>query len=135
MEAHALPDEPFPGSPAELSSAFAEAIARRDVERAMELWVEDPTILTATGEPIRGRTAIAAALRLLVDSGTDVKIELTTSVTAGDVALGLGTLTLSGTGADGQRFSQQSNSAVIYSRGVDGSWRVAIDAPWGLPAP
>ena len=124
---------PFPASPAELSAAFAEALARRDVEGALELWVEDATILTATGETLRGREAIGAALRALVENGAQVGIELTRTVTAGAVALGLGTLTLSGTGADGERFCHQSSSAVIYSRITDGSWRVAIDAPWGLP--
>jgi len=135
MDAASLPDEPFPGSPAELSTAFAEALARRDVQRAMELWVEEPTILTPSGEEVQGRAAIAAALEVLVANGTDVKIELKRSVTAGDIALGLGTLTLSGIGADGEAFSQSSSSAVIYKRGSDGVWRVAIDAPWGLPEP
>jgi uncharacterized protein (TIGR02246 family) len=133
MDAASLPEEPFPGSPAELSAAFAEALAQHDVERAMELWVEEPTILTPAGEAVQGRAAIAAALEVLVANGTDVKIDLRRSITAGDVALGLGTLTLSGIGSDGKPFSQQSTSAVIYKRCSDGAWRVAIDAPWGLP--
>jgi uncharacterized protein (TIGR02246 family) len=135
MAADSPPEQPSHGSPAELSAAFAEALAARDVERAMELWVEDPTILTPNGEAVQGRAAITAALRALVENGAEVQIELTRTVAAGDVALGLGTLTLSGIGADGEPFSQRSSSAVIYSRGADGGWRVAIDAPWGLPDP
>ena len=134
MAAPASPDPvPWPASPAELSEAFAEALARRDVEAALGLWVEDATILTASGDAVRGRAAIGAALRALVENGAGVEIELTRSVVAGDVALGLGTLTLTGTGADGESFRHRSSSAVIYSRGSDGAWRVAIDAPWGLP--
>jgi uncharacterized protein (TIGR02246 family) len=134
MAAPAAPDPlPRPGSPAELSEAFAEALARGDVEEALELWVEDATILTASGDAVQGREAIGAALRALVENGAEVEIELTRTVTAGDVALGLGTLTLRGTGADGQPFRHRSSSAVIYTRCPDGAWRVAIDAPWGLP--
>jgi uncharacterized protein (TIGR02246 family) len=135
MVAASLPQEPVPGSPEELSMAFAEALRKRDVERAVELWVDEPTILAPTGEALQGREAVRAALIALIENGADVQIELSRSVTAGDVALGLGTLTLSGVGADGEPFNQRSSSAVIYSRAADGRWRIAIDAPWGLPSP
>jgi uncharacterized protein (TIGR02246 family) len=125
--------EPAAGTPEELSASFAQALARGDVDAALELWTEDATILTAAGEAVRGREAVAAALRGLVDNGARVEIELTRTVTAGDVALGLGTLTLSGTATGGAVFRQQSSSTVIYSRGADGRWRIALDAPWGLP--
>jgi uncharacterized protein (TIGR02246 family) len=127
-----LPDTPA-GSPEELSASFARALARGDVNAALELWIEDATILTAAGEPMRGREAIGAALRALVDNGAHVEIELSRTITAGDVAVGLGTLTLSGTATGGAAFRQQSSSTVIYSRGADGRWRIALDAPWGLP--
>jgi uncharacterized protein (TIGR02246 family) len=129
----AITPEPAPGTPEELSAAFARALARGDVEEALAMWVQDATILTASGEAVRGREAIAAALRGLVDNGTRVEIELSRTITAGDVALGLGTLTLTGTSHEGEAFPQQSSSVVIYSRATDGRWRIAIDAPWGLP--
>jgi uncharacterized protein (TIGR02246 family) len=122
-------------SPEELSAAFAQALARGDVEGALAMWIKDAAILTAAGEAVRGQEAIGEALRALVDNGTQVEIELVRTLTAGDLALGLGTLTLSGTGAGGAPFHQRSSSAVIYSRGRDGRWRIAIDAPWGLPGP
>ena len=127
-----IPDTPA-GSPEELSAAFARALADGEIDRALGLWLEDAAILGAAGEALRGREAIGGALRALVDNGTEVEIELTRTITAGDVAIGLGTLTLSGSGAGGEPFRQRSASAVVYSRGADGCWRIAIDAPWGLP--
>ena len=124
-----------PRTPEELSAAFADALGRGDVERALAMWAEDASILTATGERVHGAEAIGAALRALVDNGASFEIELSRTIAAGDVALGLGTLTLSGIGADGESYRQRSSSAVIYVRGRDGRWRIAIDAPWGLPAP
>jgi uncharacterized protein (TIGR02246 family) len=129
----AITPQPAPGTPEELSAAFARALARGEVEEALAMWVQDATILTAAGEALRGREAIAAALRGLLDNGTQVQIELSRTITAGDVAMGLGTLTLTGTAHDGQVFRQQSSSVVIYSRAAGGRWRIAIDAPWGLP--
>ena len=123
-----------PADPAELSAAFAAALRRGDVEAALEMWAEDAAIVSVTGEPVRGREAIGAALRALIDNGTRADIELTRTIAAGDVAVGLGTLTLSGTGADRGEYRQRSTSTVIYSRRPDGRWQIALDAPWGLPA-
>lgn len=120
-------------SPAALSSAFAAAINARDVEAALELWVKDAAILSPDGQEIRGREAIGAALHALVDNGASVEIEVAEIHATGEVAMALGTLTLSGADAAGNAYSQQSRSVVIYTRGSDGGWRVAIDAPWGLP--
>jgi len=124
-----------PSTPEELSAAFAAALERGDVEGALEMWTRDATILSADGEPVRGREAVGAALRSLIANGARVEIELTRTITAGDVAVGLGTLTLSGRAHDGGEYSQRSSSTVIYSRGADGRWRIALDAPWGLPRP
>ncbi len=123
-----------PDSPAALSSAFATAINARDVEGALALWIEDAAILRPDGQAVRGREAIGAALHALVDNGASIEIEVTELHAAGDVAMALGTLTLSGSDAEGNTYSQQSQSVVIYTRGNDGNWRVAIDAPWGLPS-
>lgn len=120
-------------SPEELSAAFAAALAARDVDAALDFWSEDAAIVTAGGETVRGREAIGAALRALIDNGARVEIKLTRTIVAGDVAIGLGTLTLSGAGHDNAGFRHQSASTVLYSRGADGHWRLALDAPWGLP--
>lgn len=120
-------------SPAALSAAFGQALARGDLDGAMEMWAEDASIVNPAGEVVKGREAIGAVLAALIDHGAEVGIEVTRIVEAGSVALGLGTLTLGVNGADGERFHQRSSSAVIYSRAADGRWQLAIDAPWGLP--
>jgi len=121
-------------SPQTLSRAFAAAINAGDVAAAVDLWIEDATIVQPDGQTTRGRDAIAGALQALVDHGVKLDIELANVFAAGDVATALGTLTINGTGANGESFAQRSNSVVVYSRGPDG-WRIALDAPWGLPQP
>ncbi len=121
-------------SPSVLSRDFAAAINARDVDAALALWIEDAAILSPDGQEVRGLQEIAAALHALVDNGASVEVQVSDLYTAGDVAMALGTLTLTGSDADGNAYSQQSQSVVVYTRGSDGAWRVAIDAPWGLPS-
>jgi uncharacterized protein (TIGR02246 family) len=119
-------------SPEQLSAAFAAAIDARDLTAALDLWREDAAIVAPDGRLTRGRQAIAAALQALFDNGVTLRIELGAIFAAGDVATAVGTLTLNGTGHDGERYEQSSSSVVVYSRAADG-WRIALDAPWGLP--
>lgn len=120
-------------TPEELSAAFAAALQDGDLDAALKLWADEAAIVTASGEVVRGRAAIATAFKALIDNGARVEIELTRTISAGDVAVGLGTLTLSGAGHDGSEFRHRSSSTVLYTRGADGQWRIALDAPWGLP--
>lgn len=120
-------------SPQALADAFGAAMSAGDIEGAMELWIEDATIVGADGQPVSGRDEIAQALGAILSHEVKVDIKLARTFTAGDTALVLGTLTMSGTGHDGEPFSQESQSTVVYSRNSEGQWRIAIDAPWGLP--
>lgn len=119
-------------TPEQLAQAFAAAIGRRDVEGALAMWSEDAAILTPDGTALCGRDQIRRALLALIDNGARVRVEIERLHRAGDVALATGSLTLSGEGAAGA-FEQRGESTVVYVRGADGQWRIAIDAPWGLP--
>lgn len=121
-------------TPADLLAAFLAAVNARDLDAAIELWREDAVIVQPDGQPLRGREAVAGALRALIDGGVELQTEVASIIEAGDVALVSGTLTLSLPNGDGLngRFTNRSSSVVIYKRGVDG-WRIALDAPWGLP--
>jgi uncharacterized protein (TIGR02246 family) len=120
-------------TPEALAEAFAAAISAGDVPAAVELWTDDATIVQPDGETVRGKPAVAAALQALVDNGVRLEIDVSNVFVAGDVATVVGALTLNGTNGEHEPFAQRSSSVVVYTRGPDG-WRVAIDAPWGLPA-
>lgn len=122
-----------PSSPEALSEAFRCAINAGDVPAALELWLEDAAIVQADGQLLRGRDAIGEALRALVENGVRVELDVARVFSAADLAIAVGSLTLSGTGATGEPFEQRSRSVVVSRRDADGSWRLAIDAPWGLP--
>lgn len=119
-------------SPEALSASFAAAINGGDADAALALWAHDAVIVGADGQSLSGHEQIAPALRALVSNGTQVEIEISRLYVAGDVAVVAGTLTITGTGQTA--FRTRSQSTVVYKRGDDGRWRIALDAPWGLPA-
>jgi uncharacterized protein (TIGR02246 family) len=120
-------------TPEELAAAFAAAISAGDVNAAVELWTDDATIVQPDGEALHGKPAVAAALRAIVDNGLRMEIDVSNVFVAGDAAVVVGALTLNGTHSEHGPFAQRSSSVVVYTRDPDG-WRIAIDAPWGLPA-
>jgi uncharacterized protein (TIGR02246 family) len=120
-------------TPEALAEALAVAVVAGDVRAATELWLDDAVMIQPDGQTVRGKETIASALQALVDSGAKMQIDVSSVFTAGDAATVLGTLTLSGINGSGETFSETANSVVVYARGADG-WRIAIDAPWGLPA-
>jgi uncharacterized protein (TIGR02246 family) len=119
-------------NPHELAEQFAAAINRRDLDAAAAMWTEDAAIVAPDGSLVRGRAAIVKALEALVGNGARCEIEVAGVYEAGDTALATGSLTLSGDGHDGP-YEHRSDSTVVYARGADGAWRIALDAPWGLP--
>ena len=122
-----------PDSPEAVSAAFAAAMHARDVPGAMALWLDDALMIQPDGASVQGRETIEAALRALIENDVAIDIQLARVFATGDVAVGVGTLTMSGADGDGQTFAQRSQSVVVYARSPDGSWRLALDAPWGLP--
>jgi uncharacterized protein (TIGR02246 family) len=117
-------------SPEKVAAAFAAAINAGDVSAALDLWSEQAMIVRPDGEAVRGRAAVEGVLQTLIGNGTSVEIDVQRIYEAADVAVALGTLKVS-TAAQG--LLAEASSVVVYARAPDGSWRVAIDAPWGLP--
>ncbi len=120
-------------SPEALSEAFAVAINAGDVAAALDLWIEDAGIVQPDGRMLRGRDLIGDALRAIVENAVRVELEVAAVFTTSEAAVAVGSLRMSGAGEDGAAFITESQSVVVYSKGADGRWRLAIDAPWGLP--
>ena len=119
-------------TPDELPRLFAEAVNAGDTRAAMELWTGDAAMVSFDGSVLEGEGAVEGAVQALIEAGTSIEIDVERVFNAGAVALALGTLTMRGTDAAGRPFEARSSSMAVYAR-QDGGWRVALDAPWGLP--
>lgn len=122
------------GSPEDVPAALVDALHAGDAARAARLWTRDAKLIAADGQVLEGSEAITEAMQTFVASGARLTIELDRLFVSGDVALATGKLTVSIDSDVGASHSHTSDSVVVYTRGEDGVWRVAIDAPWGLPA-
>jgi uncharacterized protein (TIGR02246 family) len=120
-------------SPAALSAAFAAAMGAGDLDAALELWLPDAAIIAADGRVIAGRDAVAPVLEALIDNDVSLTIELLAVYDAGETAIGTGRLTMSARNGGAEPYEHTSEALIVYRR-VDGAgWRIALDAPWGLP--
>jgi uncharacterized protein (TIGR02246 family) len=117
-------------SPPDLVGRLADAITNGDLHAALALWEPDACIVGGDGSVLaRGHDGLVAVLGAMIEHGARFEAEVLDVCTAGDLALVTGRLTL--TAPDGSQ--QRSRSLVVHRRGSDGEWRIAIDAPWGLP--
>jgi uncharacterized protein (TIGR02246 family) len=123
-------------SPDAVARALATAINAGDVQGARELWSEDAIVIAPDGSQTRGREAVVEILEGLVASGTRIGIDLRAIHATEQTAVATGTLTLTAPGVDGAPpFVSHGDSLVVYTRAQDGSWRVSVDFPWGVPRP
>jgi uncharacterized protein (TIGR02246 family) len=119
-------------TPEELLQSFIAAVNAGDLPGVLELWTHDAMIVGADGQAVAGREQIKPALEALIENDTKLDVRVGGVYVAGDVAIVSGVLGMNGSGE--QPYRAESRSTVVYRRGADG-WRIALDAPWGLPGP
>jgi uncharacterized protein (TIGR02246 family) len=118
-------------SPDQAVDLADEAFNRGDIDGMLAFYEEEAVMLFEPGRAIRGRVAIRAALQPLMTAKLIAKHEARYVIEAGDIALWISAWSVIGTAADGVPMSRNGRNAVVFRRGVDGGWRVAVENPWG----
>lgn len=118
-------------SPADLSSAFVEAINIGDVQSALDFYREDAVLLAPDGRQARGTDAIRQLLENVVSMRVEMTAQVRSVVVTGDFAVASEDWTMHLDTGDTHKNEQNGQSIVCFARGADG-WRFVIDAPWGL---
>ena len=124
------------GTPEEVHRLWAQAFDEGDVDAVVALYEPSATLVFQPGEePARGTEAIREALDGMLsmfEGKPKFDLRFGKAFEAGeDLALVLSTWTMSGSAKDGSPIEMSGQTADVVRRQADGSWRVAIDNPFG----
>jgi ketosteroid isomerase-like protein len=109
--------------------AFVQALSIGDLEGAAACFAKDGCMITPDLTAVRGRDRIRPLLAQLIASGTEVSVGGGHMVGAGEVFLTRARWTIK-TGSAGNRLERVCDTTLVMRR-VEGSWKLAIAAPWG----
>lgn len=109
---------------------FIAALHDGRLPTAAACFTREGCMVTPDGTVVHGRAEISTLLAQMVARRTEVEVEQLVVRRAGDVALATGRLTLRSDGPEGTRFEQICDPMMVIHR-VDGTWKLAVVAPWG----
>lgn len=109
---------------------FAQALNAGDLDAAAACFARDGCLITPDATAIHGREQIRAVLAQMVRRRTEIRVELSSSVSAGEVLLIHQRWRIRSGDRPWQRFEQVAD-AVLVLRKIEGEWKLSIAAPWG----
>jgi uncharacterized protein (TIGR02246 family) len=115
--------------PQESTRALAKSISRGDLEGAARCFAKDACLVTPDATAVRGRQEIRPVLRQLIASRSQIEVQESSIVLAGEVALGTERWTITTPGSEGRPFTR-SLTATLVLRRLEGVWKLAVASPW-----
>lgn len=117
-------------TPGESTRALAASITRGDLEAATSCFAKDACLLTPDATVVRGREEIRPILHQLIVAGSQIEVQESSIVLAGEVALGTERWVVSSAGSEGTPFTRALTPTVAL-RQLEGVWKLAVAMPWG----
>lgn len=121
---------PRPPGPVKSCLSFAQAVSAGDLDRAATCFARDGCLITPDATAVHGREEIRAVLAQMVGLQTEIEVELSSTLAAGEVILTSQRWRIR-SGEQGERRLEQTANAVLVLRQIEGEWKLAIVAPWG----
>ena len=118
-------------TPEKLHHLWADGVNRGDLDALDTLYEPEAAFVSAPGTVVTGPSAIREANAALLALHPRATLEHLTTVRSGDLALLISRWSLDGTGPDGGPIHVASQTSDVARRQADGTWRFAIDNPWG----
>jgi ketosteroid isomerase-like protein len=119
-----------PPSPAGVCLPFARALSDGDLDSAAACFAKDGCLITPDATAIHGRQHIRPLLAQMVIRRTEIRVELSSAIEAGDVVLARERWKLRAGAAESARIEQTLDASLVLCR-IEGEWKLAIAAPWG----
>lgn len=116
-------------TPKESTRAFAASISRGDLDAAAYCFAKDACLVTPDATAIRGRDEIRPILHQLIVLGSQIEVQESSIVLAGEVALGTERWVVTSPGSDTTPFTRALTPTLVL-REVEGVWKIAVAMPW-----
>jgi uncharacterized protein (TIGR02246 family) len=118
-------------TPETVHRLWVDGINRGDLDGLGALYEAGAAFVVRPGHIVTGSAAVRQATADLLALRPSATLEVLTVVHTGDVALLISRWQLTGTDADGSEVEVAGQTADVVRRQDDGTWRFAIDNPWG----
>ena len=118
-------------SPEELHQRWVDGVNRGDLDGLAALYEPEAAFVVRPGETVAGLAAVREATAGLLALRPRATVEPRFVVRAKDVALLISRWYPTGTGQDGEPVEFGGQTSDVTRRQEDGTWRFAIDNPWG----
>jgi uncharacterized protein (TIGR02246 family) len=111
--------------PEECDALFEKYVNEADIDSLVDLYEANAVLIPAPGQLAAGRDAIRAALSPMLQGGMKVKLNVTQTYMAGDIAVTYNDWT----GKAGE-VEFAGKAMEVCRRQGDGTWRFVIDDPY-----
>lgn len=118
--------------PQAVHALFLERFQAGDVDGLLDLYEPTATFVAEPGTPVAGHEAIRAAIAGFLALGGTFTMESRLLAQTGDLAQLASIWTLSAKNADGSPLELAGVGTEVARRQADGTWKLAIDNPWGV---
>jgi len=119
-------------TPRESSRALAASISRGDLDAAAHCFAKDACLLTPDATAVRGREEIKPILHQLIVARSQIEVQDSSIVLAGEVALCNERWLVTSAGSEGTPFTRTLTPTMVM-REIEGAWKLAVAMPWGRP--
>ena len=117
--------------PEDLYPALGAAYNAGDLEALLALYDPKAVFVIKPGRVTASPAELRAALQHVIALGARLSVNPQSFTCSDDLVLVLGTFTLSGRRPDGTPLERTARFADVLRRQPDGSWRIAVDNPFG----
>ena len=118
-------------TPERLLRSVVEGINTGNLDALVTLYEPGAAFAAEPGTLAHGPQGVRDSLAAFVAMNGKLDLQVTRVLQVSDLALVVGVWSFTGTGAEGNPVTLAGRSADVLRRQADGSWRFAIDNPWG----
>ncbi|HEY3553329.1 MAG TPA: nuclear transport factor 2 family protein [Solirubrobacterales bacterium] len=116
-------------TPQESTRVFAQSISRGDLDAAAHCFAKDACLVTPDATAVRGRDEIRPILHQLIVLESQIEVQESSILAAGEVALGTERWLVTSPGSEGNPFTRALTPMLVL-RQLEDVWKLAVALPW-----